>query len=61
MSDAWVNDPMAYLCEVPKSLGRVTGIKQRDGKVYVTTASGVEMIVPTGGLNITPKEKPPTP
>jgi hypothetical protein len=38
-----------YVFDVPKALGRVTGLKQQNGKVIAETESGTQMIVPTGG------------
>ena len=44
--DPWEIPDCTFVCEVPPQLGAVTGFKQRDGKLYVTTESGIEMIVP---------------
>lgn len=38
-----------FVCEVPQTLGAVTKLSVKNGKVIATTESGVQMIVPVGG------------
>lgn len=40
---------MAYLCEVPASLGAVTKLRMISGRVVADTTSGHTMIVPQQG------------
>lgn len=35
-----------FVCEVPSSLGRVTKLRIKGGKVIAETESGTQMIVP---------------
>lgn len=37
-----------FVCEVPRSLGKVTRLYSRGGKVIAETESGIEFIVPIG-------------
>ncbi len=41
-------DGASYVCEVPTSLGRVTNLSTRGGRVVAETESGIKMIVPAG-------------
>lgn len=40
---------IAYVCEVPKELGRVIKLEAIKGKVVARTESGITMVVPTNG------------
>ncbi len=44
--DAYWKSDAAYVCEVPASLGAVTGLSVQNGRVVAETESGMQMIVP---------------
>jgi len=39
----------AYVCEIPKELGRVTALKQKNGRIIAETESRNKMIIPIFG------------
>lgn len=36
----------SYVCEVPKELGAVTDLTEKQGKIIADTESGIKFIVP---------------
>ena len=47
----WRIERCEFLCEIPPELGAATGFKEADGKLYVQTESGIEMIVPVAWID----------